>query len=175
LGPEAVRAARHRIEHLELTPDDLVARIARLGVTASMQPNFVDRWGQPAGMYARALGPERLAEMNRFRTLRERGVTLAFGSDCMPMGPLAGLRGALRHPRASERLTAQEAFAAYTAGSAYAGFSEAETGAIAIGLLADLVLVAGDPWSAADPEACPVLATVVGGRLMHAAATAPAD
>jgi predicted amidohydrolase YtcJ len=170
LGPAGVHAARHRIEHLELTPDDLIERVARLGVTASMQPNFVDRWGQAGGMYARALGAERLGQMNRFRTLVGRGVPLAFGSDCMPMGPLAGLRGALHHPLASERLTASEAFAAYAAGGAYAAFAESETGAIVPGHLADLVLVAGDPWDAADPERCPVLATIVGGRLMHEAA-----
>jgi len=165
LGPEAVREHRHRIEHCELTPDELVERLARIGATASMQPNFVTRWGMPGGMYLTALGSARHEEMNRFRSLRERGVPLAFGSDAMPMGPLSGLAGAVKHPLEQERLTVAEALAAYTRGSAWAGFAEAETGSIEAGKLADLVILDGDPLSAHDPGAdCRVVATVVGGR-----------
>jgi predicted amidohydrolase YtcJ len=169
LGPQAVRAARHRIEHLELTPDDLIDRLAQVGATASMQPNFVDRWGGRGGLYEQALGPERVRRMNRFRTVLEREIPLAFGSDCMPLGPLSGLRGAISHPVPEERLSLAEALAAYSAGGARAAFSEPETGAIAPGRWADLVLVAGDLFASADPAASQVLATIVGGRLRYAA------
>lgn len=169
IGPQAVRAARHRIEHLELTPDDLVDRLAQVGATASMQPNFVDRWGGRGGLYEQALGPERVRRMNRFRTLLERGIPLAFGSDCMPIGPLSGLRGAISHPVPEERLSLAEALAAYSAGGALAGFSEPETGTIAPGRWADLVLVAGDLFASADPAASQVLATIVGGHLRYTA------
>jgi len=175
LGRERVSAARHRIEHLELTPDELVDRLARVGATASMQPNFVDRWGGRGGLYEQALGPERVRQMNRFGTLRARGIPLAFGSDCMPLGPLAGLRGAIAHPIRAERLSLPEALSAYSAGSARAAFSEGEAGAIAPGLLADLVLIAGDLFQSADPAASPIAATIVGGRLRYAATPTPSS
>lgn len=168
VGPAAVRERRHRIEHLELTPDDLVERVARSGATASMQPNFVARWGGPGGMYESALGPARLAAMNRFWSLAERGVPLAFGSDCMPMDPLAGLAGAIAHPLARERLDPAAALAAYTRGAAWAGFAERETGTIEPGKLADLAILDGDPLVA--PAASRVVATIVGGAAVFTAA-----
>ena len=166
LGPAAVRARRHRIEHAELMPDDLVERMAAIGATASMQPNFPDLWGHAGGMYERAVGRERLQVMNRFRTLRAAGIPLAFGSDCMPMGPLAGLRGAIAHPIAEERLPGSAALAAYTQGSAWAAFAAHETGTLAPGMLADFVLLDRDPFTTgSSSEECRVVATVIGGRL----------
>ena len=135
-----------------------------------MQPNFVDRWGGPGGLYEHALGRERVRAMNRFHTLAERGIPLAFGSDCMPLGPLAGLRGAIAHPVEQEQLSLAAALRAYAAGGAEAAFSEGEIGAIAPGYFADLVLIAGDLAASADPAANPVVATIVDGRLRYAAA-----
>jgi predicted amidohydrolase YtcJ len=170
LGPEAVRERRHRLEHCEQTPDELVERLARIGATASMQPNFVTQWGMPGGMYGIRLGSLRVREMNRFRSLDECGVPIAFGSDCMPMGPLAGMNGAVNHPLETERLTASQALAAYTLGSARAGFAEAETGSIEAGKLADFVILEGDPISARDPGAdCRVVGTIVGGKCVYEA------
>lgn len=171
LGAERVREARHRIEHLELTPDDLVERMARCRAVASMQPNFVALWGARGGMYESVLGGSRWRLMNRFRSLAERGVPLAFGSDCMPMGPFLGLRGAVQHPVEVERLSPADALAAYTHGSAYAGFAERDTGTIEIGKLADLVLLASDPLGGDVPasdrvDESGVVATIVGGRLV---------
>ncbi len=171
LGPAAVRERRHRIEHLELTPDDLLERVARSGATASMQPNFVAEWAGLGGMYERALGPARLAAMNRFRSLAERGVPLAFGSDCMPMDPLTGIAGAVAHPVARERLDPAAALAAYTQGSARAGFAERETGALEPGKLADFAVLDGDPLGA--PGAARVVAAVAGGAAVFSAAAPP--
>ncbi len=51
---EAVRAARHRIEHAEMLDGPLIARMARHGLVASVQPGFDARWGGPDGMYVAA-------------------------------------------------------------------------------------------------------------------------
>jgi predicted amidohydrolase YtcJ len=138
-----------------------------------MQPNFVGLWGAAGGMYEVAIGGERWRWMNRFRSLSRRGVPLAFGSDCMPMEPIMGLRGAIQHPIEEERLTPDEALVAYTAGSAYAGFAENETGTIEPGKLADIALFAGDPRSASSVADCPVVATIVGGKTVFAAEAEP--
>jgi hypothetical protein len=143
---------RHRLEHVEVTPPDLVRRLARSGAVACVQPNFAGRWSQPGGLNAKRLGA-RLAYCNAYRTLHEAGVPLAFGSDCMPFGPLVGLRGAVAHPLPGERLDPETALLLYTA--AGADLSGGSWGRIQPGAPADLVLLATDPrspWEAVRVE-----------------------
>jgi predicted amidohydrolase YtcJ len=62
-----------------------------------------------------------------------------------------------------------DAVAAYTRGSAYAGFDEDRLGTIEAGKLADLVVLETSPWDA-DPDAVAdieVTATVVGGEVAY--------
>lgn len=72
------RDRRLRIEHAQhLRPQDM-ARLARLGVIASMQPyHAIDdgRWAE------RRIGGERAKSTYAFRSLLDAGVRLAFGSD----------------------------------------------------------------------------------------------
>ncbi len=153
---------RHRIEHAELLPEDGLDRVRELGLVLSMQPNFVARWSHPGGMYERRLGRSRLAGNNPYRTVLDRGVPLAFGSDGMPYGPLSGIRGAIEAPFPTQRLRPLEALRAYSSGGAFASFSEGEVGVLRSGALADFVLLSEDPrrgWARAS-----VRATFVGGR-----------
>ena len=154
---------RHRLEHVEVTPPDLVARLAGSGVRACVQPNFAGRWSRPGGMNTQRLG-ERLAYCNAYRTLLDAGVPLAFGSDCMPLGPLFGLRSAVAHPLAGERLEASTALELYTAAGAALTHAEAEFGRIAPDLLADFVVLDRDPAASGDWEATRVEAVFVRGR-----------
>ena len=154
---------RHRLEHVEVTPPDLVGRLASAGVRVCVQPNFAGRWSRPGGMNAQRLG-ERLAHCNAYRTLRAAGVPLAFGSDCMPLGPLFGLRSAVDHPLAGERLEAATALDLYTAAGAELTHAEAEFGRIAPGLLADFVVLDRDPVASGDWEATRVEAVFMRGR-----------
>ena len=104
LGVPAMRAARHRLEHLEMVSDADMATLAELGVVASMQPAFDAAWGRPGELYEQRLGRSRAVAMNRFRSLERAGVRLAFGTDA-PVTPLAGwatVRSAVRHWRPSE-------------------------------------------------------------------------
>ncbi len=140
------RGARHRVEHAELPLPEDVRRMARLGIAAVAQPNFVGQWSLPGGMYEARLGRERFRGNNPYRDLLRAGVRLAFGSDGMPYGPLEGIHWAVNAPFDGQRLTVDQAFAAYTAGGAWAGFEEAEKGALAPGALGDAVVLDGDPW-----------------------------
>jgi predicted amidohydrolase YtcJ len=109
-------ALRASIEHAEMVDTELLDRIEALRAGLGCQPNFAIRWGRPGGLYERALGAERCARMNPLRSIWDRGVPLLFGSDGMPMDPALGLRGAVRHPVESARLTPSEALTAYLGG-----------------------------------------------------------
>lgn len=160
-------ADRARIEHLELADDADVGRAARMGVVASVQPNFTGEWGHPGGMYEQRLGWERARQLNRFPSYQAAGLPLAFGSDDMPLGPLYGIWSALTAPEKEQRMGVEDALRAYTAGAAWAGFAEDEVGTLREGMLADLVMLSGDPRAAADVRELKVAMTVVDGRVAH--------
>ena len=100
-----VRAGgRHRLEHLETLPDDLVEAIARAGVVASMQPvHLAALRGDGTGNWNERLGPERAARAFRMRDLIDAGALLTLGQR------LAGGRG---RPAARARRRAAAAAAA---------------------------------------------------------------
>jgi predicted amidohydrolase YtcJ len=172
-----VAERRHRIEHAMLLDDAAIARIARVGAVASMQPEFVAWAGDT---YRARLGAERAARMNRYRSLLGAGVPVAFGSDRPVVGgrPLDGIAAAVRHAGPSgtrlsdvESVSPAEALHAWTAGAAFAMGDEADGGRLAVGMRADLVILSADPTVPAVPgrrgSAVRVLATVVGGRAVH--------
>ncbi|MFC5236532.1 amidohydrolase [Pseudonocardia zijingensis] len=115
---EAVRAAGHRVEHLEMVEPVQVRRLAELGVVASVQPLFDAFWGGPHGMYATRLGTDRARDMNPFAGLLAAGVELALGSDApvTPVGPWAAIRAAMAHRTPASAITAAQALAAHTVG-----------------------------------------------------------
>jgi len=137
---------RHRIEHDEMLTRDQIRRVSKLKVIASMQPNFTGQWGCPGEMYEERFGQERMKTMNPLRWIVNSGITLAFGSDCMPFGPLYGIHWAVNAPFESQRLSVAEALRAYTMGGAFAGNAEHEVGSIEPGKLADLILLDENPF-----------------------------
>jgi predicted amidohydrolase YtcJ len=166
-GADAVAAARHRLEHVEMISAELIDEMARLGVVASVQPAFDEMWGGAEGMYATRLGTTRAAAMNPFRTMERAGVTMAFGSDTpvTPLGGWAGVRAAVRHGTAAERISVESALAAATAGGwRAAGVDDA--GTLEPGMLATYAV-----WDVTDvPDVAAAAAmpscrqTVVRGR-----------
>jgi predicted amidohydrolase YtcJ len=68
-----------RVEHLSVLTDETVERIARLGVTGSIQPAFL---ASEESWLEKRLGTERMRRAYRFRSLLEAGVPLLGGSDC---------------------------------------------------------------------------------------------
>jgi hypothetical protein len=118
VGVGALRAARHRLEHLEMPDAAHLAELARLGVFASVQPVFDALWGGTDGMYAGRLGPERAHGMNPFAAMTRAGIPLALGSDSpvTPMGPWQAVRAAAFHRTPESRITVRAAFSAHTRG-----------------------------------------------------------
>ena len=150
-----------RLEHLEVVDPLQLHRLVRLGLTASLQPNFIARWGLPGGLYERRLG-SRYLKMNPLRAFLRQGARLCFGSDGMPFGPLYGLDAAGLHPDEEQRLKPREALRCYTLGGAQA-VGETERGTVEAGKRADLAVLA--PGSMEKPLQGKVLATVRGGRV----------
>ena len=171
---------RFRIEHAQHMAAADFARMAEIGVIASVQPfHAIDdgRWAE------RKIGPERARTTYAFRSFLDAGVPLAFGTDwpVAPLDPMRTVYAAVTrrtldgdHPDGwvpEEKVSVEEALRAYTAGSAYAEFAEEEKGILAPGYLGDLVVLSDDPFTVAPErleEIRPVL-TMVGGRVVYAA------
>ena len=173
-------AVPHRIEHFQCVHSDDLARAARAGIVASMQPAhlltdipLVDRhWGRRGrGAYV-------------FRSLLRRGTAVVFGSDVpvASVDPREGVYAAMERRaadgtpregwRLEERLGFEEVVRAYTLEAARASGTERRLGRLAPGMEADLVAWEVDPaverGDGAAFRAGRAALTVVGGRVvMH--------
>lgn len=163
---------RHRIEHCSIVDGDLVARMRQHGLIAVPFGNYVAAHGDKLiGYY----GPQRAERMFAHRRLLDAGVAVAGSSDhpCGPYEPLFALQSCVtrRSPDgssfgATQRITAAEALALYTTGSAYASEEETTKGRLVPGHLADFAVLGEDPLTA-DAEhlsGIPVLETWVGAE-----------
>ena len=161
---EAV-GCRGSVEHAQLLRHDDVARFARLGVIASVQPehamddrDVADRYW--AGRTDRAF---MLAE------LQAAGVELALGSDApvAPLDPWVAIAAAVGRTRdRREPWHPEQAIDVRAALAASTGGAGSE---VRVGGRADLAVVELDPLAASVDElrTMPVAATLVGGRLTH--------
>ncbi len=118
LGLERIRAARHRMEHVEILDRHLIAGFVEFGLTASVQPAFDRLWGGSGQMYQTRLGLQRSLDSNPLASLAGVGVALALGSDTpvTPLDPWGSVRDALSHHNPLQRLAVRTAFAAHTRG-----------------------------------------------------------
>jgi len=158
---------RHRIEHCELVTKEGIRRMRRLGVVASVQPNFVGNWSAKGKLYDQRIGKEWLGRDNPMRWMADAGLPLAFGSDNMPFSPLYGIHSAVNAPFPAQRLTVDEALAAYTRGAAFAIREETSRGSLEAGKLADVVVLDGDPRDLPrEIQGIGVVMTIVGGKVV---------
>jgi predicted amidohydrolase YtcJ len=143
---EAVRTARHRLEHVEMPDAGHLAAMATLGVHASVQPVFDALWGGREGMYVARLGRARAEGMNPFAAMAAAGIPLALGSDSpvTPLGPWQAVRAAIQHRTPGAGLPADVAFDAHTRGGwRAAGVDDA--GRLEPGQLASYAVWDGEP------------------------------
>lgn len=186
IGDEAAEVAldayeaageRGRIEHAQMLTDTDLARMARLGLIASVQPaHLLDDRDPTSDIWA-----DIATEAFRFRDMLDAGISLAFGSDApvAPIDPWLAMAAAV-HRSADARdawfphqqLQPREALDASTDGVRH----------LAAGGPADVVLLDSDPFDDVPLEnglmpehasreaaerlrATRVLATVVAGRV----------
>ncbi|MDE3032574.1 MAG: amidohydrolase [Acidobacteriota bacterium] len=139
-----------RIEHAQIVAPVDDARFGKLGIVASVQPIHCvnDHAWTPA-----RLGPKRLKEAFPWRTLKNGGALLAFGSDApvADPNPFLGIAAAETRQDAAgdppggflpaQRLSRVEAIRAYTSGNARALGRGTVLGTIRKGAVADLLWV----------------------------------
>jgi predicted amidohydrolase YtcJ len=169
---------RLRIEHAQVTTPLQIAKFKELKVIASMQPNHLltdMNWA------LNRLGPKRAAHSYAWAEFLKRGVPLAFGTDypVEPVTPFRGLYAAVtrrseddkREYFPEQKISMEQAIAAYTTGAAFAEFSEKEKGTLAPGMLADFVVLDRDVTAVPPLKVLgtKVLRTVVGGKTVYEA------
>ena len=171
---------RHRIEHMGnwLMSPQRIEKLARMGIVAI--PNI--SLGYFVGDSIReAIGAKRMVKAFPLKTLLDSGVKMAGGSDAPGYWPVDPLRdiGAYVSRRMlwgetlapEEALSVREAFDLHTTHAAYAGFEEDLKGTLEVGKLADLAVLAEDPFEvpAERIKDLKVEMTVVGGAIKYQA------
>jgi predicted amidohydrolase YtcJ len=167
---------RLRIEHAQVTTLPQIAKFKELNVVASMQPGHVlsdMNWALDR------LGSKRAQHSYAWEELQKKGVKLAFGSDYPfdQLSPFRGLYAAVTRKSEDgkkeyfpeQKLSMDQAIAAYTTGSAFAEFAEKDKGTLAPGMLADFIVLDRDITAVAPAKVLEtrVLRTVVGGKTVY--------
>ncbi|MGF1606828.1 MAG: amidohydrolase [Rhodothalassiaceae bacterium] len=176
----AVAQPRWRIEHAQILTEVDIARLARMGVIASMQPSHAigDLHFAPA-----RLGPERLAGAYAWADVIAAGGVIAGGSDApvergspliefyasVARKDLDGYQGAGWHP--DQALTRETALKLFTQWPAYAAFAETERGTLTPGTQADISIFDRDLMTVPEPDIlnARTVMTVVGGAVVFSA------
>jgi predicted amidohydrolase YtcJ len=168
-GKPSPRGARHFIEHFELATPEQIEACARMGIYVSMQPQFDELWGGFGRMYDVRLGTQRMRSMNALARIDASGAVLCGGDDSpvCALSPLAGMQACVDHHEPGERLAPERALAMYTVNAARFGYAETQTGNLAPGLAADLVVLDRDPLDGARFADCTVLQTWRDGAAVY--------
>lgn len=159
---------RHRIEHASVLDMEIIRRMKRAKVIASVQPHFIisDFW------VGNRVGPKRARWVYPLKSLFRQNIKVTGGSDSPvePINPLLGIWAAVaRESFPEERLTVNEALSLYTINAAFASFEENIKGSIETGKLADLVVLSQDPHevSPENIKDIKVEMTIVGGKTVY--------
>jgi predicted amidohydrolase YtcJ len=170
------RDFRFRIEHAQVIAPGQFQQFKELGVVASVQPNHLltdMHWA------VERIGPERAKTSYPWKQFLDSGIPLAFGTDypVEPITPFRGIYSAVTRKNEAgtkeyfpeQKITIQQALAAYTTGAAYAQFAEKEKGTLAPGMLADFVVLDRDLTRIPPAEILKtqVLRSVVGGKTVY--------
>jgi len=169
IGDRAIRAAfdaleaararngdggpRHILAHIQLFDPADIPRFASLGAVASFQPLWAFADSYITDLTEPRLGPERSRWLYPIRSVVDTGAIVAGGSDwsVSSMNPLEAMETAITRRDSNagggpawipeERIDLETAIRLYTIGAAMAGDLEDETGSIAVGKAADLVVL----------------------------------
>jgi len=184
LAEKGLTDHRWRIEHAQIVARQDLPRFAELGVIPAMQAIHQSSdmaWVPNRIGYSRSLGAY------AWRSLLDDGVIIPGGSD-FPVesaDPRRSLYAAVTRQNddgwpaggwfPAERMTREESFLSMTLWGAYSTFAEDDIGSIEVGKWADLVIAGDDYLTMPEDQILelPILATLVGGDVVYAAADGP--
>jgi len=173
--PALIERLFARLEHVEIVNDETPARMARLGITASVQPVHADPAIQPN--WRTQLGDDRVERGYPWPSFTAAGARLAFGTDAptAPHEALVNIYIATTRRSATDRslpanlpkyvIPLASALRHATLDSAASFDADTRIGRVRTGMYADLVVLDGDILDAdGDLLSISVARTIVGGR-----------
>jgi predicted amidohydrolase YtcJ len=180
-NPVPERGRRHRVEHVDVVDPRDLPRFEHDGVIASVQPTAGSPSETHTASWTRSLGPERLPRAWAYRSLAGVRGRLAFGSDwpAESLDPMLELHTAVTRTTPdslpeegwypAERLSVKRAINAATADAAWASFDEQRKGTIKAGMLADLVVLSTDLFTAPPSRlaSAKVAVTIFDGKIVY--------
>jgi predicted amidohydrolase YtcJ len=167
---------RHHIAHIQVVHPDDLPRFAEVGAFANAQPLWACHDGHQTDLTIPFIGAERYGWQYPFASLLAAGARMGMGSDwgvstCNVMEEIdvavtrTGEEGGPLN--AAEALDPVVALTAFTLGSAHINHSEADSGSISVGKLADLAVLDRDPWHEGPFRETTVVTTIVGGEVVY--------
>ena len=169
---------RHGIIHAQLTTPALLEKMKEAELVAYIQPIFVP---SDMGIVEDRIGRERMSKVYAWKTMRDMGIHTAGGSDAPveSFSILGNIYAAAARADLSgepvggwlpeEKLSVMEAVRLFTSDAAYASFDEGQLGTLAVGKLADLVVLDRNLFElkGRDILEAKVAMTMVGGRVVY--------
>ncbi len=147
-------ALHHRIEHVQVLAEEDIIRLAPQHIVASMQPiHLVSDMEMADNLWG-----ERSRYAYAFNSLIQSGTRLIFGSDAPveSFNPFLGIYAALTRSKfdqpankswyPKEKISLQQALAAYTINPAIVSYWDDKIGNISAGKFADLIVLPVDPF-----------------------------
>jgi len=178
-NPKPERGRRHRVDGVELVDAADVARFAHLDAVASVTlrsptDDLMETWSQLAG----AERASRAWPAASLASARAK-ITLGTGWPAAALDPIEAIHAAVTRTTPdglpeggwspAERITLKRAIDAFTSVPAHASFDEQRKGALKKGMLADIVVLSRDIFSATESELArtTVAVTIFDGKIVY--------
>ena len=179
-NPKPERSRRHRIGHLALVQPEDLPRFGPLGVISVLRPYEARPAPGRVDAWIDAVGENRAARAWPAGSIAAAKGRVVFGTGwpTAPLSPLAAIRAAVNRSdemapeetwNPAESMALKRAIDAFTLAPAYASFDEQRKGSLKPGMLADLVVLSNDIFSAPASRlsSTRVAVTIFDGKIVY--------
>ncbi len=137
---------RHTLIHACLVPEEILEKIARLGIGITIQPGSLVSPLEPPERMENLIG-ERASKIWLLKKMLDMGIHINGGSDgpVTEPNPVEGIFGACNHYLPEQSLSIAEALRIYTFNVAHTSFDANKRGSLERGKIADMVVLSDNP------------------------------